>query len=76
MMVSLNEREIVPDILIMETASEKIRPDTTGAGIAYFFKIDDLETMPRPRKITMAAKPSVVKYSNLNEAIAPFAAGV
>ena len=63
-MVSLKESEIVPDILINETATEKIKPDTTGAGIAYFFRAADLLTIARPKKITMAAKPSVVRYSN------------
>ena len=51
-------------------------PETTGAGIAYFLNAAECATIARPRKITIAAKPRVHKYSNLKFAIAPSAAGV
>ena len=67
---------MAPDILMKETTREKIRPETTGAGIAYLRRSLECRTIARPRKITMAAKPNAVRYSNLNEAIAPSAGGV
>ena len=70
------EISTMPMPLIRETRMEKIIPETTGAGIAYFLKGAERATMARPRKMTMAAKPSVHKYSNLNDAAAPSAAGV
>ena len=65
-----------PDILMAEIRSEKMIPDTTGAGIAYFLNAAERATMARPQKITIAAKPNVQRYSNLNVAMAPSAAGV
>ena len=66
----------VPVILIAEIRSEKMIPETTGAGIAYFLNAAECATIARPRKITIAAKPRVHQYSNLKFAIAPSAAGV
>ena len=66
----------IPLILIAEIRREKMIPDITGAGIAYFRKREERATMARPKKITIAANPRVHKYSNLKVAIAPSAAGV
>lgn len=54
----------MPAPLMPEITREKMSPETTGAGIAYFCSAFDFETMKRPRKMTMAAKPRVVRYSN------------
>ena len=66
----------VPEALMMEIIMEKMIPETTGAGIAYLRRAAERATMARPQKITMAANPSVQRYSNLNDAMAPSAAGV
>ena len=67
-MVASKEIDTIPKPLMAEIKIEKIMPETTGAGIAYFLNAADFETRARPRKITMAAKPRVHRYSNLNEA--------
>ena len=67
---------MMPEPLIIATTIEKMIPDTTGAGIAYLRSNFEWFTIARPRKITMAAKPRVVRYSNLKLATAPSAAGV
>ncbi|CCY81663.1 unknown [Clostridium sp. CAG:149] len=66
----------MPAPLMTDTMMEKMIPDTTGAGIAYLRRSAECATIARPAKITMAAKPRVVRYSNLNDATAPSAAGV
>ena len=48
----------------MAITMENSRPDTTGAGMANFRSRPEWFTMAWPRKITMAAKPRVVRYSN------------
>ena len=60
----------------MAITMENSRPDTTGAGMANFRSIADRLTMACPRKITMAAKPRLVRYSNLNALTAPSTPGV
>ena len=69
-------RAIIPDSLIIATIIEKINPETTGAGIAYFFKAFEWLTHHLPEKITKAAIPNVHKYSNWKVATSPFSPGV
>ena len=76
MIVASKEIPTIPAPLMQDTMIEKIRPEITGAGIAYFLSASERATMALPRKITMAAKPRVHRYSNLKEATAPSAAGL
>lgn len=55
----------------MAITMENRSPETTGAGMANFRSSAERLTMAWPRKITMAAKPKLVRYSNLNELTAP-----
>ena len=64
----------MPAPLMPEITSEKMRPETTGAGIAYFCSALDFDTRKRPKKMTSAANPSVVRYSNWNPASLPASA--
>ena len=76
MIAASKEIPTIPAPLMQDTMIEKIRPEITGAGIAYFLSVSERATMALPRKITMAAKPRVHRYSNLKEATAPSAAGL
>ena len=64
MIVASKEIPTIPAPLMQDTMIEKIRPEITGAGIAYFLSVSERATMALPRKITMAAKPRVHRYSN------------
>ena len=57
MIVASKEIPTIPAPLMQDTMIEKIRPEITGAGIAYFLSASERATMALPRKITMAAKP-------------------
>ena len=71
MVDTLKDRPTTPAPFRQDTRMEKIRPETTGAGMAYFRRGAEGATIQRPKKITMAAKPRLVRYSNLKVLSAP-----
>ena len=54
----------MPVPLKMAIRTENSRPEITGAGIANLRSTWDRRTMARPAKMTSAAKPRLVRYSN------------
>ena len=50
---------------------ENSRPEITGAGMANFRRSGECFTIVRPRKMTIAAKPRLLRYSNLKLLTAP-----